>query len=60
MAMTCVEGEQVHAAMMTSCKHATSSTDDVLGDGDEGEWADASVDRSVDISAGMRGEHAAS
>src|SRR6266481_2970811 len=39
-----MEGEQLHAAMMTSCKHVTLSTDNM--DGDEVDLADTSADMS--------------
>ena len=43
-AATCMEGEQLHVAMMTSRKHVMLSMDNV--DGDEADLADTSADTS--------------
>ena len=41
-ATTCVEDEWLYAAMKTCCKYAMSSTDDVIGDGEESELTETS------------------
>ena len=54
-AATCVEGEQLRAAMMSCCKHATSSSENLTGGGNTSEQVEMRAEMSVDTTGEANG-----